>query len=98
MNFRKFNGNFNFVKMKPNAEARKQILEIVENQLRQNNPPETKTTLERLIESGYDKGDAKILIGQYVAVEIFNILKKKTPFDNARYVKNLNYLPKDPTE
>lgn len=84
--------------MKPNAAAREQILSIVENQLRENNPPETKATLDRLMKSGYDKGDAKLLIGQCVAVEIFNIFKKKIPFDNARYVKNLNNLPKDPTE
>ena len=84
--------------MKPNEKARKQILQIVENQLRQNDPPETKTTLERLMRSGYDNRDAKILIGQCVAVEIFNIFKKKTPFDNDRYVKNLSNLPKDPTE
>jgi len=68
--------------MKPNEKAKQQILETVENQLRQNDPPETKITLDRLVGSGYDLSDAKILISQRVADGICYIFNKKSLLDN----------------
>ena len=72
--------------MEPNEIIRKQFLQTVANQLRQNDPPETKKTLERLVESGYTQKDAKLLIAQCVAFEVFNVMKNQTPFDKDRYV------------
>jgi hypothetical protein len=82
--------------MKPNEIAREQILTIVRNQIKENNPPETKQTFERLKGLGYSTTDSEMLIGQCIAIETFNILKYKQPFDKIRYIKNLNKLPKEP--
>ena len=82
--------------MKTNEILRKQVFVIVENQIRDNNPPETKLTYERLIISGYSEYVVKQYIGQCVAIELYNIMKYKTPFDEVRYIRNLKKLPKEP--
>jgi hypothetical protein len=82
--------------MESNEIIREQIFEIIENQIKSNAPPETKQTLKRLVDSGYSEQDAKILIGQCIAVELFNILKLQMPFNNDRYVSNLKKLPEEP--
>jgi hypothetical protein len=82
--------------MENNEILKEQIIEIVENQLRDNDPPETNLTYKRLIDLGFNDYDAKQLIGQCVAVELFNIFKHQKPFDEARYIKNLKKLPKEP--
>ena len=84
--------------MESNEIIRKQIFVVVNNQLRANKPPETKLTLERLKGLGYSEQDAKMYIGQCVAVELFQILKFKKPFDEVRYIRNLKELPKEPFE
>jgi hypothetical protein len=82
--------------MESNEIIREQIFEIIENQIALNKPPETKQTLKRLVDSGYSDQDARMLIGQCLTVEIFNILKHKLPFNNERYVSNLKKLPEEP--
>ena len=84
--------------MKPNEILRQQILEIINNQIKSDNPPETNQTLKRLKEMGYSYIDAKIMIGQCVSVEIFDVFKHGKPFDEKRYVRNLSNLPKEPFE
>jgi len=84
--------------MESNEIIRKQIFVVVNNQIRANKPPETKLTLERLKALGYSEQDAKMYIGQCVAVELFQILKFKKPFDEVRYIRNLKELPKEPFE
>lgn len=81
--------------MKSNEIVRKEILKAVDNQLRANNPPDTRQTLERLQALGYSVKEAKVLIAQCVAIEIYKIMKDKIPFDNKRYISNLNKLPED---
>jgi hypothetical protein len=82
--------------METNKILHQQIITIVDNQIREENPPETKQTFERLIKSGYSKTDAKKYIGQCVAVELFHVMKHHQPFDEKRYVQNLLNLPKEP--
>jgi hypothetical protein len=82
--------------MKTNEILREQIFEIVENQMTANNPPETKKAYQRLLTDGYSKFQAKQFIGQCVAVELFKILKFKEPFNEIRYIKNLQKLPEEP--
>ena len=82
--------------METNEIMREQIFEIIKNQMNENNPPETNKAFNRLIKNGYGEYEAKQLIGQCVAVELFNVLKHKKPFDEKRYSKNLNNLPKEP--
>jgi len=35
------------------------------------------------------------MIGQCIAVELFEVMKLKKPDDESRYVKNLKLLPKE---
>jgi len=84
--------------MESNEIVRETIFKVISNQLRLNKPPETKLTLKRLKELGYSDLDAKKLIGQCLAVELFRMLKFKQPYDDARYVTNLKNLPKEPFE
>ena len=82
--------------MKINPRLKAIILEVVDNQLRANDPAETRITLNRLITEGYSEKDAKELIGCVVTSEIFDVLKNKEEFDHERYVDALNKLPKLP--
>lgn len=82
--------------MKHNEELRKQILEVINNQLRENNPPETKATYTRLQKLGYDDFVTRQMIGQCLVVEIFDILKSGKPYNKERYINNLKALPKEP--
>ena len=81
-----------------NPRLRKLILEVVDNQLRESNPPEVNKTLERLISSGISKKKAKRLIAGAVVIELFHIEKYKEPFNLKRYVQNLEGLPKEPKD
>jgi hypothetical protein len=69
------------------------ILEVINNQIRDNNPPETKETLIRLQEQGFAEEEALKLIGYVVASEVFSVLKKKHPYDEGRYIAALKALP-----
>ena len=72
------------------------LVEVIENQLRDGDPAETKRTLQRLISMGETRENAIRYIGCALSVEVFETLKKQTPFDEARYVKNLKALPELP--
>jgi len=73
--------------------ARAAILEVIENQIRGNDPPETRQTLDRLVSSGISRAEAKRLIACVLATELFDVMKSEKPYDNARYVGNLQRLP-----
>lgn len=79
-------------------ERRALILGIVENQLRENNPPETKATLQRLLADGTNHDEAMRLIGCVLAAEIFDIVQGGSEFNLARYVGRLQALPSMPWE
>ncbi len=75
---------------------REQIMQVVENQLVENDPPEVQETLDRLKAKGHSEEDAKNLIGQCVGVELFEVLQSQKPFNRERYIKNLHNLPERP--
>jgi hypothetical protein len=81
---------------KANLYLQAAILEVVENQLRENDPPETKRTYERLLGEGHSSEEAKRLIGCVVVGEMFDILKRQEPFNHARFVAALDKLPELP--
>jgi len=72
------------------------LLEIVDNQLREGNPPETTETFERLQAEGCTPAQAKEFIACAVTSEIFDVMKNNQPYDEARYIKALQGLPKMP--
>lgn len=79
--------------MKVNKVLKGQFIEIVENQLKANNPPETKQTYQRLLDLGINASEAKMYIGQCVAFEIFHVMKNQEVFNEKRFIGNLNKLP-----
>ena len=81
-----------------NPQLKAAIMKVVENQLRNNDPPQTGQTFKRLIEAGHSEKEAKRLIACVVSAEIFDVLKKNEPFNLERFVKALNKLPTMPWE
>ena len=81
-----------------NPRLKAAIMEVVENQIRDNSPPETLQTYQRLIREGHSEEDAKRLIGCVVSSEIFEVLKRKESFNEKRFVEALNKLPVMPWE
>jgi hypothetical protein len=82
--------------MEVNENLRNAILEVIDNQVNSNDPAETALTLKRLVNEGHSEFEAKQLIGQALAIELFDVMKRKVPFNEARYIKNLRNLPKEP--
>ena len=81
-----------------NKRLREAILEVINNQMRDNDPPETKLAFIRLQEEGFSEEETLKLIGNVVASEVFAVLKENRPYDNEKYISALNALPKLPWE
>ena len=74
------------------------ILEIVDNQLTEGTPPETRQTFDRLVGDGYAPEEARGLIGCVVISEIFEVMQRREEYDEARFVAALHRLPRLPWE
>ena len=81
---------------KSNPRLKAAFLEVVDNQIKDNDPPETRETLGRLKAQGISEQDARLYIGQAVCVEVWDIMKNKTGFNLQRFVRNLKNLPNEP--
>ena len=68
------------------------IVEVVENQIRDDDPPETRQTLERLLATGYTRQQAIEMIGSAVVEEIWAVLHDNKSFDRARFAALLEQL------
>ena len=79
-----------------NPHLKASFLEIVDNQLVENDPPEARKTLDRLVKQGTSEDDAKLYIAQAVCVEVFDVMTHQKEFNLKRYLKNLKRLPKEP--
>jgi hypothetical protein len=90
--------NQNSIRMEINEELRDQVFEIIESQIKENNPPETEATYNRLKKQGFDDFQTRQLIGQCLGIELFGVIKLKKPYNNDRYVNNLLALPNEPSE
>ena len=80
------------------AHVTQAMLEVVENQIKAGDPPETRITAERLQDAGVERKEAIRLIACIIANEIFNIMKHGEEFNEKRYVENLKHLPAMPWE
>jgi len=78
--------------------AREAIFEVIENQIRGNDPPITKETYDRLRADGHTHEETMKLIGCALSVELFEIMKNSEPFNERRYISNLKGLPELPWE
>jgi hypothetical protein len=84
--------------MNSNEKVREQVLVVVENQIKENKPPETKATYDRLRKDGFNDLDTKQMMAQCLVVEIFDAVRHGQPYDKKRYIKNLKKLPEEPFE
>ena len=76
-----------------NPALREAILTVVDQQMRDNTPPETRRTYERLVALGYAPEDARHLIGNIVAQEIFAVMQREETYHEQRYIMALQGLP-----
>ncbi|MFH1866432.1 MAG: hypothetical protein ABIK85_11180 [Candidatus Eisenbacteria bacterium] len=76
-----------------NAYLHQAMIDVVDNQIRESDPPETAQTLQRLMGEGHSELETKKLIAAVVAIEIYGMLKHGEEFDCARYVDALRKLP-----
>ena len=74
------------------------ILEIVDTQLRDGTPPETRATFDRLIGLGYTPEGARQLLAHVVVREIFTVMARGESYNAARFVAALHRLPALPDE
>ena len=79
--------------MRENPVLKKVILEVVDKQLKSNEPPETRQTLERLKSEGFSDKEARKFIGTVVASEIIEVLQNQEVFKLERFIERLDELP-----
>lgn len=75
-----------------------QFLEVVDKQLKANDPKETQETFLRLKGLGYSDLEAKSLIAQCVAVEMYEVIASNAPYNQERYLAMLKQLPDFPSQ
>ena len=71
---------------------KKQILEVVDTQLRDNDPPVTREAYDRLIDAGYSVNEAKEKIGAVVIEAIYDVMKQNQPYDEKSYAESLRNM------
>lgn len=76
--------------------VRKAIFEILDNQLADGDPPETRETLARLVAEGHSEEEARRLIALVAASEMVAVIQEGREFDGVRYAEALRALPKLP--
>jgi len=75
---------------------REVTLEIVDNQLKSLDPPETKETYDRLMAEGYSREETRSLIAAAIGIEINEMMMKMEPFNLLRFIESLLALPDGP--
>ena len=75
-----------------NPRLQKLVFEVIENQIRDNDPPETKATWDRLKAAGYSDMQIKRMIGGVFVQHLYHVMKERVPMDTERYVQDLERL------
>ena len=73
--------------------VRDAMLDTVLNQINANDPPEARTTYDRLIDGGASNSQALQLMAAALRVEMSRMLTESTPFDNDKYSALLKKIP-----
>jgi hypothetical protein len=79
-----------------NPHLQKSILEAVDNQLNDNDPPEASETLQRLLNEGYSESGAKKLIASALIYMMWGVMKEGKEYNAEKYIILLNDLPSLP--
>lgn len=75
-----------------NPHLRRELFEVIENQLRDSDPPETRQTLDRLLAASYAREVAMSKIAVALLEEMNDMLAQRVPFDRARFKRRLDRL------
>ncbi len=78
--------------MRPNLRLKSAVLQTVENQIKNNNPPETKETLKRLMKMGDSRQEAIRKIAVVMVEEIYDMMKNHEVFNQERFVNKFEKL------
>lgn len=80
------------MKMTKDFNLYKLIQQAVEQQLTDDDPPETRQALERLVKNGRDRESSKELIAGVIAEEIYRAMEEDRCFDPKVYKEMLSRL------
>jgi hypothetical protein len=69
------------------------LMQEVDRQIAENDPPEVREALETLLAQGYGPEHIRRMIGFLIAREHLEEMFQGTPFNKARFVENLRRLP-----
>ena len=69
------------------------LLQVVENQLSANEPPETRETLDRLVRLGYPERTSKMMIAAVAGEQFPTVMLKDEPFSKKKFIDGLAELP-----
>ncbi|NIP73083.1 MAG: DUF2384 domain-containing protein [Gammaproteobacteria bacterium] len=75
------------------AERRELVMEAIELQMADNDPPETRETYDRLRREDHSHDETMNLIGCVLGNEIFEVMRSGRRYDRDRYVAALKNLP-----
>jgi hypothetical protein len=70
----------------------------VRDQIKANDPPETGSTLRRLLAAGFDERNAIEHITAVLAAETYDVMNEGREFDLKKYIRNLRRLPDLPED
>lgn len=73
--------------------VRDAMLDTVLNQINTDDPPEARTTYDRLIDGGASNSQALQLMAAALRIEMSRMLTESTPFDNDKYSALLAKIP-----
>ena len=80
------------------ASVQQAVFEVLENQMRDGTPPETKKTFDRLVSEGHSRGEAMQLLATVLMCEMDQMVRGDEVFSQARFVAALLSLPELPPE
>lgn len=72
------------------------VMQMVDRQITESDPPETRETVERLLAEGYSPEYARRMIGLLIARELMEGLFHQAPFNQERFIESLRRLPEIP--
>jgi hypothetical protein len=76
--------------------VREMLFEVLETQMKEDNPPETRKTYQRLLDQGFSRDETMRLMAAVVITEMNDMVKENRTFDEASYVEALKALPRLP--
>ena len=77
---------------------KRSVMEIIEKQIRESDPPETGAALKRLMAQGISEEDAMGYISQAVCIEYWDMMNHRKELNRERFIRNLEKLPELPEE